>query len=245
MANLLDEVTGPVNTAGRDVNVIDKQIPVTVGIGSTIFEICLWVVPIVVAILIPWLLGKSWFIAAAGIVPGLIWLYIKQKAHNYLQQLEQKMQGAASQIDNYLEQRRQVILNLMPQLQAAINLDKDVMKSVAALRSGIPQGEDLNSRSAQINTVAAHLFPQLEAYPELRSHEQIAYAMQQNDYLQREITAARTVYNNVIAQWNRDIFDWPAKQIVAAKQKYSTRIPYSISTEKKQEAQSNLFANLK
>ena len=245
MANLLDEVTGPVNTAGRDVNVIDKQIPVTVGIGSTIFEICLWVVPIVVAVLIPWLLGKSWFIAAAGIVPGLIWLYIKQKAHNYLQQLEQKMQGAASQIDNYLEQRRQVILNLMPQLQAAINLDKDVMKSVAALRSGIPQEEDLNSRSAQINTVAAHLFPQLEAYPELRSHEQIAYAMQQNDYLQREITAARTVYNNVIAQWNRDIFDWPAKQIVAAKQKYSTRIPYSISTEKKQEAQSNLFANLK
>ena len=245
MANLLDEVTGPVNTAGRDVNVIDKQSPVTVGIGYTIFEICLWVVPIVVAVLIPWLLGKSWFIAAAGIVPGLIWLYIKQKAHNYLQQLEQKMQGAASQIDNYLEQRRQVILNLMPQLQAAINLDKDVMKSVAALRSGIPQGEDLNSRSAQINTVAAHLFPQLEAYPELRSHEQIAYAMQQNDYLQREITAARTVYNNVIAQWNRDIFDWPAKQIVAAKQKYSTRIPYSISTEKKQEAQSNLFANLK
>lgn len=245
MANLLDEVTGPVNTAGRDVNVIDKQIPVTVGIGSTIFEICLWVVPIVVAVLIPWLLGKSWFIAAAGIVPGLIWLYIKQKAHNYLQQLEQKMQGAASQIDNYLEQRRQIILNLMPQLQVAINLDKDVMKSVAALRSGIPQGEDLNTRSAQINTVAAHLFPQLEAYPELKSHEQIAFAMQQNDYLQREITAARTVYNNVIAQWNRDIFDWPAKQIVAAKQKYSTRIPYSISTEKKQEAQSNLFANLK
>lgn len=245
MANLLDEVTGPVNTAGRDVNVIDKQILVTVGIGSTIFEICLWVVPIIVAVLIPLLLEESWFIAAAGIVPGLIWLYIKQKAHNYLQQLEQKMQGAASQIDNYLEQRRQIILNLMPQLQAAINLDKDVMKSVAALRSGIPQGEDLNTRSAQINTVASHLFPQLEAYPELKSHEQIAFAMQQNDYLQREITAARTVYNNVIAQWNRDIFDWPAKQIVAAKQKYSTRIPYSISAEKKQEAQSNLFANLK
>ena len=245
MANLLDEVTGPVNTAGRDVNVIDKQIPVTVGIGSTIFEICLWVVPIVVAILIPLLAGESWFIAAAGIVPGLIWLYIKQKAHKYLQQLEQKMQAAASQIDNYLEQRRQIILNLMPQLQVAINLDKDVMKSVAALRSGIPQGEDLNSRSAQINKVAAHLCPQLEAYPELRSHEQIAYAMQQNDYLQREITAARTVYNNVIAQWNRDIFDWPAKQIVAAKQKYSTSIPYSISAEKKQEAQSALFANLK
>lgn len=30
MANLLDEVTGPVNDDGRDVNVINRQIPVTV-----------------------------------------------------------------------------------------------------------------------------------------------------------------------------------------------------------------------
>lgn len=54
-ANLLDEKTGPVNEAGRDVNVIDKQLPVTIGTGSLIFEICLWVVPIAAAVLIPWL----------------------------------------------------------------------------------------------------------------------------------------------------------------------------------------------
>jgi len=34
MANELDELTGPVNAAGRDINVIEKQIPVTVGTGS-------------------------------------------------------------------------------------------------------------------------------------------------------------------------------------------------------------------
>ena len=53
MANLLDEKTGPVNEAGRDVYVIDKQLPATIGTGSLIFEICLWVVPIA-AVLIPW-----------------------------------------------------------------------------------------------------------------------------------------------------------------------------------------------
>ena len=42
MPNELDELTGPVNEQGRDVNVIEKQIPVKVGIGSTIFEIVLW-----------------------------------------------------------------------------------------------------------------------------------------------------------------------------------------------------------
>ncbi len=41
MANELDEMTGPVNEAGRDVNVIEKQIPVKVGVGSTIFHVIL------------------------------------------------------------------------------------------------------------------------------------------------------------------------------------------------------------
>jgi LemA protein len=42
MANELDELTGPVNPEGRDVNVIEKQLPVKVGVGSLIFEIALW-----------------------------------------------------------------------------------------------------------------------------------------------------------------------------------------------------------
>jgi LemA protein len=40
MANGLDEFNDPVST-GRDVNVINKQIPVKVGVGSTIFQVLL------------------------------------------------------------------------------------------------------------------------------------------------------------------------------------------------------------
>lgn len=241
MANLLDETTGPVNAEGRDINVIAKSIPVTVGVGSTIFEICLWIVPIAIAVLIPLLTGSSWFIAAAGIVPGLIWLYIKQKAENYLQQLEQKLNSDASTVDNYLEQRKEILKNVARLIDRAIDLDKDVMKSVAALRSGINPDEDRNMLSSQIDTLAGRLFPQVEAYPELMAHHEIADAMQQNSYLQREITAARTVYNNRVSQWNRDIFDWPAKQIVAAKRQFATRIPFRISAQAKQEARSTFF----
>ena len=241
MANLLDEKTGSVNAAGRDINVIDKQLPVTVGVGSTIFEICLWVVPIIVAILIPWLTGETWLIAVAGIIPGLIWVYIKIKAENYLQQLEQKLQADASTIDNYLEQRVVILENLVPLVNKAVELDKDVMKSVAGLRSGIQQGEDRNTMSSQVDSLAGRLFPQVEAYPELQSHHEIADAIQQNKYLQREITAARTVYNNRVYQWNRDVFDWPAKQIVAAKHQYTTRIPFTASAEVKQRARSVFF----
>lgn len=241
MANLLDEKTGPVNAAGQDINVIDKQIPVTVGIGSRIFELCIWLVPIAAAVLVPLLLGQSWGIAALGIVPGLIWLYIKVKTKNYFQQLEQKLQSDASTIDNYIEQRVKILENVAGLVNKAIALDKDVMISVAALRSGIQQGEDRNMMASQVDNVIGRLFPQVEAYPELKAHHEIADAMQQNSYLQREITAARTVYNNRVAQWNRDLFDWPAKQIVAAGQHYTTRIPFSASAEIKQRARGVFF----
>ncbi len=81
MANELDELTGPVNAAGHDVNVIEKQLPVTIGAGSVIFEIMLWV---------------------CGIIPGLIFQLMKTNARNYFRQLQQKLQADASQIDNYL-----------------------------------------------------------------------------------------------------------------------------------------------
>ena len=241
MANLLDEKTGPINAAGQDINVIDKQLPVTVGVGSKIFEICLWIVPIAIAVLIPLLSGENWFIAAFGVAPGLIWLYMKMKAKNYFQQLEQKLQADASTIDNYIEQRVVILENLASLINRAIELDKYVMKSVAGLRSGIQQGEDRNTMSSQVDTLAGRLFPQVEAYPELKSHQEIADAIQQNSYLQREITAARTVYNNRVNQWNRDIFDWPTKQIVAAKEQYTTRIPFITSAEVKQRSRSNFF----
>ena len=79
MANELDEKTGPVNDAGLDARVVDRQIPVKVGFGSTLFEIALWV---------------------CGILPGLVFLFMKVSARNYLQRLQQKLQQDASQIDN-------------------------------------------------------------------------------------------------------------------------------------------------
>ena len=57
----------------------------------------------------------------------------------------------------------------------------------------------------------------IENYPELQSQDTIRDAMQQNSYLQKEITAARTLYNDAVNTWNREIFEFPFKKIVAAK----------------------------
>ena len=159
------------------------------------------------------------------------------KARNYFQQLEQRIQAEASNIDNYLEQRVQILQNVVGLVERAVNLDKDVMTSVAALRGGKITEENRSDVDNQLNMACNRLFPQVEAYPE----QAIADAMQQNNYLQREITAARTVYNNRVTQWNTDIFSWPTKMIVAASQGYTTRIPFTASAETKQMARSKFF----
>ncbi|MBR5978757.1 MAG: LemA family protein [Verrucomicrobia bacterium] len=220
MANELDEVTGPVNSAGRDTHVIEKQIPVKVGWGSTLFEVMLWVL---------------------GILPGVIFLFKKISAANYFKQLEQKIQADASTIDNYLEHRVRILQNLAKLVEKAIDLDKDVMKAVAAFRGGrLPEGER-NQVAAQIDGAFGRLFPQVEAYPDLKAHAAIADAIQQNSYLQKEITAARTLYNDTVNQWNTDVFCWPTKMIVAARAGYTTRIPFTASAEVKEQAKGVFF----
>ena len=135
----------------------------------------------------------------------------------------------------------QILQNVVGIVDRAIELDKDVMKSVAALRGGKITDGNRSDINSQVNVAFGRLFPQVEAYPELKAHNAIADAMQQNSYLQREITAARTVYNSRVTQWNTDIFDWPTKMIVAARQGYTTRIPFTASAETREMARSKFF----
>ncbi len=249
MANLLDETTGPVNDRGRDVHVIDRQLPVTITFKSTLFEIALWVTVPVLALLYVLLMGHTLANPVqtavvgclVGLLPGVVFAFMKISARNYFLKLEQRIQAEASNIDNYLEQRVQILQNVVGLVNRAVELDKDVMTAVAALRSGKVNEQNRSDVNSQLNAACGRLFPQVEAYPELKAHQAIADAMQQNNYLQREITAARTVYNSRVTQWNTDIFSWPTKMIVAARQGYTTRIPFTASAETREMARGKFF----
>ena len=222
MANELDETKDPVNEAGRDVAVIEKQLPIKVGWGSKLFEAILWIL---------------------AIIPGLIFLFMKIKAGNYLSQLQQKIQHDASQIDNYLEQRVVILQNCAKILDKAIDLDKTTMTQIAAYRSGASADNDgvRNDIAQKIDSVGRSINIAFENYPDLKAHAEIADAMQQNAYLQKEITAAREVYNDTVATWNRDMYAGATKMIVAAKRGYTTRIPFSTSSEVKEQARGVFF----
>ncbi len=221
--NELDEMTATTLDSGNDVKVIAKQLPVTIGGGSKFFDIIWWFLP--------------------PIIGGVVWMIMKAKAKSYFRQLQQKIQHDASQIDNYLEQRVQILQNCAKLLDKAIDLDKDTFTKIAAYRSKGTPADDAarNSYAETVGTLARSVNIAFENYPDLKAHRELADAMQQNSYLQREITAAREVYNDTVNTWNREIFHWPTRQIVAAKEGYTTRIPFIADKETKEAARGVFF----
>ncbi len=220
MANQLDELNPEIREEGLDTNVIVKKLPAEVGVGSKIFEIALWVL---------------------GIIPGVVFLFMKINAQKHFDQLQQKIQRNASQIDNYLEQRVMVLQNCARLLDKAIDLDKSTFENIAKYRAGSVDDDARNELGGKIDTISRSINVAVESYPDLKAHREIADAMQQNMYLQREITAARELYNDTVNEWNKDIFAWPTKKIVAAKNGYTTRIPFVASKEIKERAKDVFF----
>ena len=220
MANQLDELNPEIREEGLDTNVIVKKLPAEVGAGSKVFEFFLWF-PL--------------------IIPGLVFLFMKINAQKHFDQLQQKIQRNASQIDNYLEQRVMVLQNCARLLDKAIDLDKSTFENIAKYRPGSSDDDARNALGGKIDAMSRDINIAVENYPDLKAHREIADAMQQNMYLQREITAARELYNDTVNEWNKDIFAWPTKKIVAAKNGYTTRIPFVASQEIKERAKEVFF----
>jgi LemA protein len=135
-----------------------------------------------------------------------------------------------------------VLQNCAKLLDRAVELDKSTFENLAKYRSGRADADSArNDMQGELDAISHSINVAFENYPDLRAHDQIEDAMKQNMYLQREITAARELYNDTVNAWNRDVFAWPSKQIVAARQGYTTRIPFIASKEIKEKATGVFF----
>jgi len=248
MANPLDELNAPYNPDGLEARVIHKQLPVQIGIESVIFEIAIWASGFVIAAIITFAVKPQWenwgmlLLWLAAFLPGVIYAVMKINAKNYFMSLLQRIQSSASTIGNYQEQRFEILKNVVGIVKQAVDLDTNVMTAVAAYRGGIdPNSADLGEKSAALDRGFAALMPHIENYPQLQAHASIADAMRQNNYLQREITAARDLYNQHVLIWNTEIYSWPVKQIVAARMHLTTKIPFEISQTSLEGSKSTFF----
>jgi len=180
--------TGSVATYTPAV-IVDTQLAPTIGTGSRIFEVALWVL---------------------GIIPGLVLLLKKKQARNYFAALDQRIKSNAAQIDVFLSERAD-ILRRCP----GFTPDLDVASAMGGTGRNATNGQIDHAYQVLVERAKAqhygHIPPDLQA------------ALRADRNVQREITAARTLYNDTVNMWNTDIFIWPSKMMVADEARLTSR----------------------
>ena len=134
MSNMLNELDEEIREEGRDTNVIAKQIKVEKDPSLQILICVLYLLGL--GLIIGGAISKIYYIIPIGvIILGIVYSNLK-KQESYFNQLEQRIQQSASQIDNYLEQRVIVLQNTAKLVEKAVDLDKSIFSEVAKLRTG-------------------------------------------------------------------------------------------------------------
>jgi len=147
-----------------------------------------------------------------GIVPGAVLQLKKNQARNYFTALDRRINSTAAQIDVFLEQRAQILRNC-----PGFTPDID-----PGLASGLPS-EARNITNGRIDRAYQVLIERAQAQNGGAIPPGLQASLRADRNVQREITAARTLYNDTVNMWNTDIFMWPSRQMVAADQRLTTR----------------------
>lgn len=247
---MLDHSANEVNKKGNEVYVAQQEVEVTPDKSANFLEYGLWGAGIALVIYIfatkPSDAGliATIFKALCALIPAGWFFWQKKQTESYFAAHQQKIQAAASEIDNYTANRAKILIDIYELTHGAIRLDKDVMTAVAAYRGGVNiTPENRNQIAKTVDNAFRALLPQIEAYPDLKAHSAIEEAMRQNVYWTKEVTATRTQYNDLVSQWNRDIFQWPIKRMMAASMHLHTMIPFALSEDQRNTYNSVSFKN--
>ncbi|ADQ90562.1 Putative uncharacterized protein [Mesomycoplasma hyopneumoniae 168] len=158
--------------------------------------------------------------------------YISQK-NNFMRH-QNLINESAGTIEVQLEQRSATLLKLADQVRSYREYEKSILSDITRLRSlksnieNAQEIEDLN------NSLFGRLIAVSENYPELQASKIYQELIQQTAYLERELAAARRLYNSNVNSFNTQIFIFPSS-IVASSMNLTTYPMFSTSNQNRQD----------
>ena len=139
-----------------------------------------------------------------AIIIAIVVILLIFMQYNKLIKLKLKVKQSKSGIDVYLQQRFDLIPNLVQIVKGYMNYEKDLFENIAKLREkyfqtkGITVSEDLNNK---INTIIITA----ENYPELKANEQFLELQKKLTKIENQLQAARRIYNLNVTKYNTKI----------------------------------------
>jgi LemA protein len=148
---------------------------------------------------------------AVGLVLAIL-LFLVVVSYNAVISLRQRIDKAWSNIDVVLKQRHDQLPSLVSAVRGAMAFEQDVLTQVARARAAYSPTEPIPDQAvhSEATTRAVRsLFAVVEAYPEVRSNENVLDLQNEIERIEAMIADRRELYNDQVYRYNTRISTWP------------------------------------
>jgi LemA protein len=126
-------------------------------------------------------------------------------AYNSLIGLQNQVANAWKQIDVQLKRRHDLIPNLVSTVKGAMEFERSTLEAVIAARSKAVAASGVRATAqaeGELSQALGRFFAVAEAYPELKSNQNVLQLQEELTSTENKIGFARQLYNDVATQYN-------------------------------------------
>ena len=131
---------------------------------------------------------------------------------NGLVKKRNQVKQSRSSIDVYLNQRFDLIPNLVETVKAYAAHEKSIFEEVAKLRSAYMENKSL-STATELDKAVNNLIAVAENYPELKASENFLNLQKNLTKMEDQLKAARRLYNTDVTTYNTSLETFPSNII--------------------------------
>jgi LemA protein len=132
--------------------------------------------------------------------------------YNGMQRKKIRVEGAWSNIATHLQQRADLIPNLVETVKGYVGHEKETLIEVTRLRNqSVASGsrDEVLKADAQLSRSLIQLTHVVEQYPNLKADSQFGHLQGQLQQLEMELQSSRAVFNAAVEQFNTAIVIFP------------------------------------
>ena len=153
-----------------------------------------------------------WILVIVAVI-AVIWLIA---AYNGLVSERRQTMNAWAQIDVQLKRRYDLIPNLVETVKGYMKHEQDTLEKVIQARNravGATTVKDKAQAEMAVAGALSGIFALSEAYPELRSNENMIQLQEELRSTENKISFARQYYNDVVTSYNTKLEAFPTNII--------------------------------
>jgi LemA protein len=161
--------------------------------------------------------APAWLVPV-GVVVGIVVLLVALLAgtYNSLVDKETAVDQAFADVDTQLQRRNDLIPNLVNAVRGILQQEQAVFVEIARARqayAGARTPEDKLEAAGEVSSALNRLLVIVEAFPQLRSNENVLDLQVQLEGTENRIAQARRVYNQTVTDYNRSIRRFPRNMV--------------------------------